>query len=108
MTVPEALTALVGALRGVHAVDLVIGLVVLEAVAIGVHERLTGRGVALRDMLATLVAGLFLLLALRAALGGEDWTLVALPLAAAGVAHAVDLVRRWRRSPAVRWRSNLR
>lgn len=108
MTVSEALAALVGALRGVHAVDLVIGLVLLEASAIAVHERVTGRGVALRDILATLVAGLFLLLALRAALAGEDWMLVALPLAAAGVAHAVDLARRWRRSPAVRWRSNLR
>ena len=108
MTVPEALAALVGAVQGVHAVDLVIGLVVVEAFAIAIHERATGRGICLRDLLPTLVAGLFLLLALRSAVAGNDWTLVALPLAAAGVAHAVDLARRWRRSPAARWRSNLR
>ena len=44
-----------------------------------------------------LLAGAFLLLALRAALTGASWIPVALWLLAALFAHLVDLVRRWRK-----------
>jgi len=47
-----------------------------------------------RDLLVTLASGACLLLALRAALAGAGWELIALCLLAAGVAHAVDLKQR--------------
>ena len=46
---------------------------------------------------SSLLAGAFLLLALRAALTAEPWTTVALWLAGALAAHLADVARRWRR-----------
>ncbi len=48
------------------------------------------------DLVVTLLAGFFLVVALRVKVGGADWPLLALVLLAAGMAHAADLVRRWR------------
>ena len=48
-------------------------------------------------MLAFLLAGACLLLALRAALVGASWPWVAAPLAGAFAAHLADLGLRWRR-----------
>ena len=56
-----------------------------------------GRGISPLDALASLLAGVFLLLALRAALTAEPWTAVALWLAGALAAHLADVARRWRR-----------
>ncbi|HEX8373858.1 MAG TPA: hypothetical protein VF606_01615 [Geminicoccaceae bacterium] len=77
-------------------VDLILGLTVLEAVALVAFHRRTGRGVALADLLANLLAGVCLLLALRAALLGAWWGWIALCLSASLVAHLIDLRRRWR------------
>jgi hypothetical protein len=48
------------------------------------------------DLLATLLAGLALLAALRLALAGAAWPWLALALLAALAAHLADLARRWR------------
>ena len=77
-------------------VDLILILVVLEAAALLVYWRRAGRGVAPLDLLPNLCAGAVLLLALRVMLTGGGWTQACGCLAAAGLAHLVDLYRRWR------------
>lgn len=78
-------------------VDLVLVIVALEMVALGLYWRWSRRGVAFSDLLPNLLAGAFLLLALRLALSGAGWMPCCACLAAAGVAHSIDLARRWRR-----------
>lgn len=78
-------------------VDLVIGLTVIEGLALALYHRLTGKGVPTGDFAVNLVSGLCLMLALRAAVADAAWHWIGLWLAAAGGAHATDLVRRWRR-----------
>ncbi len=73
-----------------HAIDLVIAVMALEALVL---RGLLNRRHALP--LPTLVAGLCLLLAWRLAQGGAPWTWIALMLSAAGMAHALDVWRRW-------------
>lgn len=77
-------------------VDLILILVVLEAAALAVYWRRTGRGVAPLNLLPNLCAGAFLLLALRITLAGGGWMLASGCLAAAGLSHLADLYRRWR------------
>jgi predicted membrane-bound mannosyltransferase len=86
------------AMRGLFAsgvaVDVILGLVVLEAVTLTALHRITRRGIAPADILPNLLAGAGLLLALRAALVAADWPWIALCLAGALAAHLVDLSRR--------------
>jgi hypothetical protein len=77
-------------------VDLILVVVVLEAVALLVYWLRARRGVAPFDLLPNLCAGACLLLALRATLAGSGWMLASLFLAAAGLAHLTDVARRWR------------
>jgi hypothetical protein len=78
-----------------HAIDLVIAVLLLEALVVwGVVPR--GRALL---PLPTLLAGLSLLLAWRAAHSGASWVWVALPLTAAGLAHGWDLWQRWTGHP---------
>lgn len=79
-------------------VDLILALMVLEGVGLVAFHRATGRGVAPLDVLANMLAGLGLLLALRVALTGGSWHWIAASLGAALLAHLADLWRRWRRS----------
>jgi hypothetical protein len=78
------------------AVDFIIAVMLVEAIVLLLWHRRTGKGIAPRDLLATLSAGLFLVLALRLALTGAGAWAMALLLAAGGIAHALDLWRRWR------------
>ena len=78
-------------------VDVILGLVVVQFIALALYRRATGRGPAPADIAFSLLAGAGLLLALRAALTGADWTSIAAFLAAALVAHLADLARRWPR-----------
>ncbi len=80
-----------------RVVDLVLALIALEAVLLTWHRRRSGRGLPAAELLAFLLAGACLLLALRAALVGASWVWIAAPLAGAGAAHLVDLRLRWRR-----------
>ena len=77
-------------------VDLILIVVAIEAVCLVLYWRSTRKGVAPTDLLPNLCAGACLLLALRLSLGGAGWQLCCGSLAAAGVAHLVDLTRRWR------------
>jgi hypothetical protein len=77
-------------------VDLVLGLVVLEAVVLLVYAHRTGRGVAPVGLLTNLAAGACLLLALRGALVDAPWEWTAACLTAALFAHLADLGHRWR------------
>jgi len=74
--------------------DAILAILVLEAVAIHVHHRLTGRGPTLPRALPFLFAGACLLLAWRTAAAGLAWPLPAALLAGAGAAHLADLLRR--------------
>jgi hypothetical protein len=80
---------------GPHWVDGLIAFTLLEGLALGLYFRLTGRGVAPREFGANLVSGLFLMLALRAVLGNAAWPWIALCVVAAGLAHGLELRRRW-------------
>ena len=77
-------------------VDLILVLVAVEIVVLTLLWRATGRGVATADLVPNILAGAFLLLALRLALGGAGWMACCASLAAAGVAHVIDIARRWR------------
>ena len=76
-------------------IDLVIGVTLLEALALWLWHRRTGRGVAPGQWALNLLSGLCLMAAVRGALTGAPWYAVALWLAAAGAMHAGDLARRW-------------
>lgn len=78
-------------------VDLILVLVAIEVVVLIMLWRRRGRGIPPADLLPNVLAGVFLLLTLRVVLAGGGWTIGCICLAAAGVAHLVDLVRRWRR-----------
>lgn len=78
------------------AVDLVLVFVLIEALLIFWHYLRSGRGLAPGPLLSLLVPGACLLLALRAALTGADWSWLALWLIAALLAHLADLKQRWR------------
>lgn len=77
-------------------VDLILLLLMIEGAVLAAYRWRTGRGLAIASLAATLLAGAFLLLALRAALTGAPWTDIALWLLAALVAHLFDLDRRLR------------
>lgn len=80
-----------------HPVDAVLLLVMVEAVALALWHRRTGRGPEPRHLLPNLAAGFCLLLALRLGLTGGGSATLALCLAGALVAHLADLRIRWRR-----------
>lgn len=77
-------------------VDAILALVVVEGVVLALLHRRRGVGVAPVDLVGFLASGAALLLALRSALVGAPWGATAAWLAAALVAHVVDLARRWR------------
>lgn len=79
-----------------HIIDLILGVIVLEAIILIARYRATGLGLAPRETIATLIPGAFLLLAVRTALTGSWWGWTSLILAAAGVAHVADIALRMR------------
>ena len=78
-------------------IDLILLLMVVEAAVLALHNRRTGRGLPVRQVVTVLLAGGFLMLALRAALTGAAWSSVALFLGLGLLAHLADLAGRWRR-----------
>ena len=83
-------------LAGPRLIELIIAITVLEAVALTLYHRLTGKGVAPKEFAANLLSGLCLMLALRNALLSHSGVVTALFLSASGVVHASDLWRRWK------------
>ena len=76
-------------------IDIVITVTVIEWVLLSWWHRRTGRGIPMSELQGTLMAGLYLMLALRASMVSAPWYVVALLLLAAGLSHAADLWRRW-------------
>lgn len=83
-------------------VDLILLLLVVEVAALHAYRRSTGGGIAVVDIVMNNLAGAGLLLALRAALTGSPWTLIALWLLAAFAAHIADVARRWQTTTSSR------
>lgn len=77
-------------------VDGILLLVAVEIVALTLLWRWRRRGIAPADFIPNVLAGGFLLLTVRLVLGGAGWMACGAALAAGGVAHVVDLTRRWR------------
>ena len=77
-------------------VDLILVLMVVEAALLAVFRYRTGRKPALGHFIGSLLAGAFLLLALRVALTDGSWRLIAALLGAALMSHLLDLSSRWR------------
>lgn len=82
--------------RSGHVADVILVCLVLEGALLLAWRRFAGRGPGVADILAILLPGAFLVLALRFALTGAPWPLVPAMLVAALAAHLVDLVRRLR------------
>jgi hypothetical protein len=78
-------------------IDIVIAVTLLEVLVLTVLHRRGSSGLAPGNFLPTLASGLCLMFALRAALTAAGWGWVAAGLTLSGLAHAVDLRRRWRR-----------
>jgi hypothetical protein len=76
------------------AADVVLVLMLLEAAAL--LTLLRGRGAALVPLVANLVSGACMVLALRAALVQADWTTIAAFLLGSFAAHGVELALRLR------------
>ncbi|KPF92554.1 hypothetical protein NML43_01085 [Rhodopseudomonas palustris] len=81
--------------RGV-LVDVVLAFLVVEAVAIVGYWLWRKRGIAPADFLPGLCSGALMLLALRMVIAGTSWVLPSVCLMVAGLAHLVDVRRRWR------------
>lgn len=79
-----------------YLVDLILVVVVLEALLLIGIWHIAGRGVRPGDFLPNLISGGLMLLALRLTLGGAGWLWPTLSLTAAGLAHLYDIGRRWR------------
>lgn len=76
--------------------DAILILMVVEGVALTLMFRASGRGPDPVRVWSNLLPGAALVLALRSALSGDGWQLIALWLTAGLAAHAADLYLRWR------------
>jgi hypothetical protein len=85
---------------GGRIIDLIIAGVCVEAAALLLYRRRTGRGPTGAQLLPNLMAGTCLLLAVRGALAGAWWGWTALPLAGSLAFHLLDLRQRWPRHGA--------
>lgn len=79
-----------------RAIDIIVAIMVVEAIALLAYRRTTGRGPSAAETLANLASGAMIMLAVRAALTGSDWTTTAAFLLAAFAAHLADLALRFR------------
>jgi len=81
-----------------HAIDIVLGIMLVEALILFALGRRRGpHGAHHLDWFYCLLSGACLLAALRAALAQSSWEWVVLPLLLSGAAHAADMRRRMRR-----------
>jgi hypothetical protein len=76
-------------------IDCIFLLIVAEVTILILIRKKTGRGLRPVDLILSLLAGVALLFALRAALLGLAWPIVALFLFVSLLAHLTDLSRRW-------------
>ena len=81
--------------EGTRLIDFVIAVSLFEWLLLSQWHRRSGQGMAPGALTGMLLPGLCLMLAVRSALTGAPWYLLALLLSAAGLAHIADLRRRW-------------
>jgi len=79
-----------------RAIDAIVALVAVEGCVLVAWRTLTGRGPPPAALVAYLLAGASLLLALRAALLGASAMIISVCLVIALAAHGADIVARWR------------
>ncbi|MEO1160095.1 MAG: hypothetical protein AAFW74_06505 [Pseudomonadota bacterium] len=77
-------------------IDLILLLMAVEVILLLVWRHFTGAGVAPRALLPFLAAGGCLMMAVKFALTGQDWTHVAIALGGAFVFHLTDVTYRWK------------
>jgi len=75
-------------------IDTIIVVTLLEVAALLAFHHKTKRGLTPRDYLLNVVSGMCLMLALRCAMLGNSWYLIAALLTGAGAAHTADIA--WR------------
>ncbi|MEY4208348.1 MAG: hypothetical protein RLZZ20_1500 [Pseudomonadota bacterium] len=85
-----------GFFAGTGLVDFVLAVTLVEAALLVLWKVRTGRGMPVGDVLAMLLPGMWLMLALRSVISGDDGLITASYLLAAGVSHGGDLLRRHR------------
>lgn len=90
------MTALEQAFASGRIVDLILMLVMAEAVGLVVFWTIKRRGIPPRALIANLASGAALMLAVRSALVDAPWTQVAAFLTISFIAHLADLTGRWR------------
>jgi hypothetical protein len=76
-------------------IDAILGLVILEGLLLVAWRARTSRGPRPGPLVANLLAGGFILLALRVAISGGSLIWIGTCLALSLIAHLVDLVSRW-------------
>jgi hypothetical protein len=76
-------------------IDLVLALVSVELVALALWRQQTGKGPSIAKLAPNLAAGACLLMVARSALNDQG-EMILVWLAAAGLAHVIDLVQRFR------------
>ncbi len=76
-------------------VDFILIVFGVELLVLGFAARGKQAGLKLGRLISVIVPGLCIFLALRAALVGADWTVIALFLVLSGMAHAFDVWLRW-------------
>ena len=88
-------------LLGGRVIEAIVALIACEGALLLLWRASTGRGPAPTPLIATLLAGAFLLLALRAVVLGASAGCVGVCLAASLVAHVADIASRWDRPAKV-------
>ncbi len=76
--------------------DAILMIMIAEGVGLVAYQRATGRGIAPAAVIANLIAGGALVVALRAFIAGWGLPVIGLCMAISGAAHIADLQRRWR------------
>ncbi len=89
---------MITAAHGILLVEIIVGLVLLEAVALWIWFGRRGQAGLRSGAMASLAAGAALMLALRSALSGQNFLWVAFFLSVSGLAHLVDVRARWQES----------
>jgi hypothetical protein len=80
-------------------IDVVIVATLLEWAVLTLLWRRHRRGLQPAAVARMLLPGLCLMLAMRSVALGQPWYWMAMLLSAAGIAHVVDLTRRWHSRP---------
>jgi hypothetical protein len=92
---PDAETEMAEFIASGRVVDLILGVIALEACVLLAWRHAWGGRLAALDLVLMLLPGALLLLALRGALLQTSWTWIVLCVALAFPVHLADVGRRW-------------